>query len=257
VLAAASLLLVGAYLTWSWLREEPAPVTLRQAAARFHRQHAGADSTEAAFTPPEGVYEYRGHGSDKISFPPLEQRHGPGIPGTVVHGRDGCWTLRIDYSSNHWGSWTFCPSDGGLTERSEESFQRWDLGVTNIENRSEFECAAPTLVPGMRRGDVWQQRCVGTSDRIEGTTVSEGPLRYLGKETLRVGDARIDAYHLVQIRHVSGTQLGTLHADLWVAPDGLLLRLQQTIAVSSPSPIGDIDYDESTDFTLQSLEPRR
>lgn len=257
VLATLPVLLIGGYFAWDWLREEPHPVTLRQAAARFHERHGRPASAGDAFTPAEGVYDYRGRGSDRISFPPLEQRHGPRIPGTVIQGDDGCWTLRVDYSSNHWGNWTFCPRDGGLTQRSEQSYQRWDLGVTSVANRSRFTCTAPTLVPDMQPGDRWRQRCVGENDSIEGTTISQGPLRYVGKEVLRVGDAQVEAYHLVQTRDVSGPQRGSLHADLWVAPDGLLLRLRQSIAVSSPSPIGDIDYEETTDFTLQSLRPRR
>jgi hypothetical protein len=108
----------------------------------------------------------------------------------------------------------------------------------------------------MRPGDSWKQRCVGTNDRIEGTTISQGRLRYIGKERVRVGDALVTTYHLVKVRSVSGTQRGTLREDLWLAPDGLLVRLRHLIAVSSPSPIGDIDYDEKTDFSLQSLQPR-
>ena len=256
LLAASSVFLIGAYFTWDWLREDPRPVTLRQAATRFHERHGGPASAGSAFTPPEGIYDYRGQGSDRISFPSLEQAHGPGIPGTVIHGDDGCWTLRVDYSSNHWGDWTFCPTDGGLTQPSEQSYQRWDLGVTSVENRSEFTCTAPWLLPDMQPGDQWKQRCVGQNNRIEGKTVSQGQLRYVGKETLTIGDARVDAYHLVQTREVSGTQRGSLHANLWLAPDGLLLRLRQSIAVASPSPIGDIDYEENTDFSLQSLQPR-
>jgi hypothetical protein len=109
----------------------------------------------------------------------------------------------------------------------------------------------------MQPGDVWQQRCTGTNDSIDGVTTSAGPMRFVGIETVRVGNDRVAAYHLLQRREVSGGQTGTLRADLWFAPDGLPLRERHTVAVATSSPVGSIDYRETTDFALVSLTPQR
>jgi hypothetical protein len=256
-LVSAALLLVGGYLAWGWLREDATPVSLEDASKRFEREHSGAAQGGAPLQPAEGVYRYRGHGSDHLSAPPLTQDHGPGMPGTVTHTTDGCWTFRIDYSSNHWEDWEYCARDGGLRERSGRTFQRWDLGVSTIDNHSTFRCeSSRTLVADMQPGDEWLQTCSGKNDSIAGTTTSAGPMRFIGVETVRVGKERVSAYHLEQRREISGGQEGTLLAELWFAPDGLPLRERHTISVTTSSPIGSIDYQETTDFALTSLTPR-
>jgi len=61
----------------------------------------------------------------------------------------------------------------------------------------------------------------------------------------------------VQHRDVTGSQRGTETSEYWLAPNGLPLRERHTIAVKSGSPLGDVTYDEVTDFHLQALEPQR
>jgi hypothetical protein len=248
---------LGGYLAWHWLRYDATPVSLAQAGARFQRERPAGAQGAAPLVPAEGVYRYRGHGSDRLSVPPLSQSHGPGMPGTITHNGTGCWTLRLDYSSNHWQDWGYCARNGGLDERSGRTFQRWDLGVTSVSNQSSFSCRSHTLRPAMRPGDRWTQTCTGTNSAIPGATTSQGPMRFVGIETLSIGGRRVRAYHLVQERRVTGSQRGSLHADVWFALDGLPLRERHTISVASPSPIGDVNYDEVTDFTLAALAPRR
>ncbi len=256
VALAAVVVVVAGYFAWNWLREDATPVSLDAASRRFERDHRGAAQGAGPLEPAEGVYRYRGHGSDHLSAPPLTQDHGPGMPGTVTHTADGCWTFRIDYSSNHWQDWLYCVQDGGLEERDGHTFQRWDLGVSTIDNRSTFTCRSRTLIADMQPGDQWRQTCTGKNDSIAGTTTSTGPMRFVGIETVRVGKAQVSAYHLVQRREISGGQEGTMRAELWFAPDGLPLRERHTISVATASPIGSIDYQETTDFALTSLTPR-
>jgi hypothetical protein len=257
VLLALPLVPIGAYVAWGWLREPARPVSLSEAGIRFHREHPGVAQGAGPLTPSEGVYQYIGHGSDKISVPPMSQSHGPTIPGTITHGSGSCWTLRVDYSSNHWQDWTYCPRNGGLDEQAGRTFQRWDIAVTSIDNRSSFVCRSRTLVPGMQAGDSWTQTCIGNNSSIPGTTTSSGLMRFLGIETLRIGADRVRAYHLLQHRQVTGSQRGTLISNEWFAFDGLPIREQHTLKVVSPSPIGDITYREVTNFRLADLHPRR
>ncbi len=250
VVVLVALLPVSAYLAWGWLREGASPVPLSQAGARFRRGHPGTAQGAGPLTPAEGVYQYIGEGSDHISVPPLSQSQGPGMPGTITHLASACWNFRIDYSSHHWQDWTYCPRNDGLDEQAGRTFQRWDLGVTSVDNNSSFTCRSRTLVPGMQPGSSWNQTCTGNNSSVSGTTTSSGLMRFVGIETLRIGAERERAYHLVQQRQISGSQRGSLKADEWFAADGLPLRERHRISVSSPSPIGDVTYDEVTDFTL-------
>jgi hypothetical protein len=248
---------VGGYLAWGWLREGASPVSLADASKRFTSDHPGGAQGGGPLVPAEGVYQYRGHGSDHLSVPPLTQAHGPGMPATVTHITGGCWTFRLDYSSNHWQDWTYCPRGGGLDELGGRTFQRWDLGLSSVENRSTFTCSrSTTLSAGMQPGDRWKQTCVGRNDSISGVTTSSGSMRFVGIDNVRVGTKRVASYHLVQRRQVSGGQRGTLRADVWLSPDGLPLRERHVISVATSSPVGDIDYEETTDFSLASLVPR-
>jgi hypothetical protein len=238
------------------MREDAEQVSLTEASRRFEQAHPAVSGDGGTLAPAEGVYEYRGHGSDKLSVLPFEQTHGPIMPGTVEHN-DGCWTFRIDYSTHHWQDWTYCPRpEQGLNERAGRTFQRWDIGVTSIDNHSTFECTSPILVPGMKRGDHYPQVCTGTNDQIEGSTTSAGGTRYLGLDEIVIGGERVQAYHLVQHRKVTGAQRGTERSEYWLAPNGLPLHEKHTITVKSGSPIGDVTYTEKTDFVLQALQPR-
>jgi hypothetical protein len=250
-------LLVAGVTTIFLSREDAEQVSLADASRSFEQAHPAVAADGGTLAPAQGVYEYRGHGTDKLSVLPFDQSHGPTMPGTVVHTKDGCWRFRIDYSTHHWQDWTYCPRpDLGLDERSGRTFQRWDIGVTSIDNHSSFTCVSPTLVRGMKRGDRWAQRCEGGNDQIEGTTTSAGTTRYAGTTTVVVGGERVRAYHLIQHRKVTGSQRGTETSEYWLAPNGLPLHEKHTISVSSGSPLGDVRYDENTDFRLEALRPR-
>ena len=249
-------LLVAGVATILLTREEATPVSFRDASRRFEQAHPAVSANGGMLAPAEGVYEYRGHGSDKLSVLPFEQAHGPTMPGTVVHGKS-CWTFRIDYSTHHWQDWTYCPRpDHGLNEKAGRTFQRWDIGVTSIDNHSKFACTSPILVPGMQRNDRFPQVCKGRNDQIPGETTSAGGTRYLGMTNVVVGGEKVPAYHLVQHRKVTGSQRGTERSEFWLAPNGLPLREKHSIEVKSGSPLGDVTYTEITDFRLQALHPR-
>jgi len=253
------LVLVGVFVLPLVFREEAQPVSLADAEERFREEHPGVLEGERPLVPAEGVYEYRGSGVDRLSVLGLEQQQGPVMPATVTHDGDDCWTLRIDYSDKHWQDWRYCVIDAGaaLDEAAGTTWQRWDLGVTAIENLTESRCRGDVLRATMEPGDEWRQQCDLTNDQVDGSTVSAGPVRYLGVVDVDVGDATVPAYHLRRERELTGAQQGTERSDLWIAPNGLPVRQHRVITLSSPSPVGDITYDEDTDYRLTSLAPRR
>ena len=245
---------VFAYL---WSRSGARPVSVDEARRRFESGHA-TPGAAGRFVPAEGVDAYTGSGSESLSSPPKSQSEGPSIPGTVTHRDDGCWTLRLDYSSNHWREWTFCVRNDQLTEVANQVFQRWDFVVSTIDNLATMTCSPPNviLVPDPTPGATWPASCSGTNSQIEGTLVSAGTHRYIGTASERVDGETIDAFHFRDRRTVTGSQTGTERFDFWLAPTGLPVRGRQRIEVESDSPIGRVTYRQESAFSLVSLVPR-
>ena len=49
--------------------------------------------------PAQGLYRYRGSGTDQLVTPPKEQTEGPEMPATVRQQSNGCWTFRTSAES--------------------------------------------------------------------------------------------------------------------------------------------------------------
>lgn len=213
---------------------------------------------QAVLRPPQGVYLYRGSGTDQLDVPPKSQSQGPDMPASVTHRPDGCWTFRIDYSTNHWQTWDYCPRDGGLDEVGGTTFQRWDFGVYVNESTSTFTCVdSPTIKAKQEPGDVWQQSCSGTTTGTEGTTNSAGPYRYVGDETLHIGTERVTTHRYHRERTTSGNQSGSEQSDVWFAADtGLPVRNERRIEARTGTVIGEVLYTEEGRFELTDLSPR-
>ena len=231
------------------------PVSVNQAISRFHSD----PSAEPGTHPPPGVYSYQGTGTDSLSLPPLSQAEGPTLPGTVEVQTDGCWSFRIDYSTNHWQSWTYCARPSGLVETGGQVWQRWMVGPLAETNLSTLRCS-PALVsiPSAPAVDtVWPARCTGTSTQIHGTFVSVGSTRFLGQPVLTIAGHKIPSVHIEVQWTLSGPQVGTERDDLWYdAQTGLPLQNRRTIHVRTATPFGRSTYTENGEFVLRSLTPQ-
>jgi hypothetical protein len=242
-----------------WRRSGAHQVSTDEARRRFAASSSTQPANPEVLRPAAGVYSYRGTGTERLSLPPKTQAQGPGMPATVTHRRDGCWTFRIDYSSQHWQTWVYCPRAGGLVEMGGETFERWDFVVTKYDSTSTFTCDPPSVIirAGMQPGDAWQQSCRGTSSGTEGETVTSGPFRFVGEETVTVGGTAVRAYRFHQERTLTGSQRVTQSADLWFAEqDGLPLRNDREQTVHTDTVVGASTYTERGSFTLTSLVPQ-
>jgi len=254
VVVFAAALGVFAYL---WSRSGARPVDLDDARRRFLEDRVATDGPDGPFTPPEGVYTYTGSGSESLSSPPKSQAEGPEMPGTVVHGTDGCYTFRLDYSTNHYRVWKLCADESGLRETGGTVFQRWDFVVSTIDTLEQTRCDPPAVViaADMAPGDRWESRCEGDNSAIAGRTVTDTVHRFVGWDRVRVGDERLDAMHLRNRAVVSDAQTGTESFDLWITVDGLIVKGRQRIVVDSDSPIGQVTYTQEGEFSLVSATP--
>lgn len=236
------------------------PVTIDEARQRADEAGQGTElSTDAVdFRPAAGIYEYRGEGTERLDRPPTNQSQGPEMPGTVTHLDDRCWRFRIDYSTNHWQSWDYCASAGGLTEHAGQFFQRLDLVVTVVETLSTFTCEPPAdaIRLDQEAGDQWTQECRGASEGTTGEVVSTGPYTFVGPGVLEIGGRDVDALHYRRTRELSGGQTGTEDIEVWFDADtGLPLKNQRNITVRSDSLIGGVTYEEDGSFALVSTTP--
>jgi hypothetical protein len=259
LVAVAAGLTATVAIGWVVLRAgQPGPPSVPDAVERF-QDHAEDTAPSPTPRPPAGVYTYRGEGHEHLSFPPLDQQDGAELPGTVTHGRGGCWTFRIDFNQGHWQGWHYCPSaDGrGVVERGGDSGQRWNLGVNGLENTSHFTCEDNPVLWDAAAGDEVDHRCTGTNTAIDGSTTSEGTWRYRGSTSMTIGGQVIEVLHVVGHRHLSGSQEGEEATESWFRPDGLLVRYERDIEVHTDSPIGEITYTESGWFELTDLDAQR
>lgn len=257
----ASILVLGAgAFVVAWLKTGAHQVSIDDAKRRFEKDSSTLPAQPHVLRPPAGVYTYVGKGNEHLSFPPKNQAQGPNMPATVTHRANGCWVLRIDYSSNHWQTFDYCPRGKGLAETGGQTFERFDFVATKVDTTATVTCVpeAPTVLPDMQPGQRWDQRCTGTNTAISGQLTTSGPYTFVGQESVDVGDTSVPAYHFHQERTLTGAQTGTQRADLWFdTRTGMPLRNEHKLVVRSDSPIGKITFTETGNYVLASLTPQR
>ncbi len=255
--AVVVLLGAGAAVVVALTRNRARPVSISDAQRRLP---STTGREVAAGRPAPGVYEYRGSGTERLSLPPLSQKEGPTIPGSVVWaGAAGCWRFRLDFSTNHWQDWTYCRQGNDVVERGGRSWQRWMIGPQAFTNLTTSRCDPGTMVLPTPRtpGQEWSARCAGTSGQVKGVGVSAGPYRFVADEDLKVGGTTVRAAHFLRLRTMTGAQQGTERSDVWFAADtGLPLRNRRTIRAKTDTVVGSSTYTEVGQFELVSLHPR-
>ncbi|MBK9178390.1 MAG: hypothetical protein IPM45_02250 [Acidimicrobiales bacterium] len=209
--------------------------------------------------PAQGVYTLTGSGSEKLSFQTTGQTIGPTLTATVTWRGDSCWDLRIDYNANHWQTWRYCIEGDHVVDEGGAVFQRIDLVVAHPESLSISACEPP--VPSLRRGatagTTWDDTCTVVTDG-RGRSELIGTVTFLGDEAVTVAGEEVSAGHNRYERRYSGAQRGHGVLDTWFATDtGLPLRSRWELQITSGSPIGDVTYTESGEWTLDSLTPRQ
>jgi len=252
------LALGGGVIAYAWGGRGAGEASVSDALSRFRRSN---DQGTAGFLQPEsGVYTYRGTGTEALSVLNLEQHWGPKVPATVSKTSPNCWRLRIEYSTNHRQEFDYCTRGSTLLEMGGRTAQRFDFGVTKVDDLTEFTCRPPGVAVRVDavRGDRWKQTCTGGSKQQGTTVTSSGTNRFLGIRRMKVAGQEIEAYAYRVDRRLTGDQTGTEHNELWFAVgSGLPVRYLRNTRVDSPSPIGSVTYSEQGILTLAVLHPSR
>lgn len=256
-LAVIVLVVVGGYSgVRYWVgRGQGHEVTVDDAAMGFT---PGAAGTADAVRPAQGVYRYRGTGTETLSAFGANQAQGPEIPGTVTWRPNGCWTIRIDFNSNHHETDTYCATVDGLTAGTRVTFSRWSIAVITQTTIETVVCdPVPIIVPTtLTGGATTTQACTSTNTQAAGTTDYTGTYTVIGKENVVVGKETVSTVHIRSSVALTGAKTGSTTTDLWFETStGLPVRNTRRIEVHSPSPIGSVTYNERGTFRLVSLTP--
>jgi hypothetical protein len=132
-----------------------------------------------------------------------------------------------------------CRSARGIVEQSSEEVHDFFGKV----DRTSYRCtnARSTFT------------CVSQHGRELGVAVD------LGRETITVGDTRVDAVHVRTTAQISGGDRGTETVEWWFAPNRAApVRIAFSSRTSRKEPIiGAAHYRERAELRLASLEPLR
>lgn len=261
LLVIVAVLVVGGVVFWAviWRNRGADEASRSEVLERFRSEQRSTEETADLLRPAPGVYSYQADGEEGLSILNTRQRWGPAMPATVVRGENGCWNLRLEYSTLHWREFRYCADQRVLDEVGGTIYQAFDFGAV-VGETTEFVCDPP--VPSIRldagSGDHWPARCTGETVTQKSTVVSEGTNTFVGHEQVDIGGTSVDALRYRQERTLSGAQTGDEVTEYWYAArDGMMLRCTHRATVVSPSPIGDVTFSASGSFRLSSLDPTR
>jgi hypothetical protein len=250
-------LVVTAVALWNRVTVEPVSMDAARERADLDRDSV---APAAPLVPAEGVYQYRGEGTERLDKPPKTQPQGPDIPGTVTRLEGNCWRFRVDYNTNHWQSWDYCATDAGLTEEAGAFFQRLELGPVAVDTTSTYTCSPPAVAIQLDQaaGDEWRHTCTGISTGSDEEITSTGPYTFVGEEGIDVDGRTVATLHYHRLRTLGGPQSGTEDVDLWFdTATGLPVKNSRVLTVQSGSVLGGVTYTERGTFTLASSTPTR
>lgn len=258
LIAVVAVVLLTGSLRYAF-RSHPGAKSVDSAVEQF-RSNASTPRVPSDFTrPAAGVYTARGHGTERISFPPNTQVDGAVMPVTVRAVAGGCWAWRIDYNTAHWHEYDFCPRGTGVVLTGDRNSQSWDFGVSHVANLGTFtyDPPSPTVVESARVGESFPNDSTGTNTAVTGTSTASGSATVAGVGELDVGGTRVRAVHQHRVQTLTGSQRGRVDEDWWFASGtGLPLQVRRSYTLRSASPLGDITYTESGAWKLDSLRAR-
>jgi hypothetical protein len=241
-------------------REHPGPRSLNSAMNAFKGEASTTLGVSPGYQfPAAGVYELRGQGSERISFPPNSQDDGKVMPASVNYLANNCWRWHVDYNVAHWEEYDFCPRGRQLVLIANRNSQTWDFGTLKFTNLARFTCPLTSTVLPERPdpNETLHWSCTGSNTAVAGHSVTTTLTRIVAIETLRIGSVVVPTVHQHQRATVSGAQRGSVVEDWWFeTASGLPVRIERRITISSSSPIGTVTYNEAGSWQMVSPKPR-
>lgn len=257
VIGVVAVLLAGAAF-WFFVGREPAvQLSDDEALSEFRAGEAGAaaPSSTAPGRPAAGVYAATASGTESIGLPGFDETLGPNAPVTVTHGEGGCYTFRVDLNSQHWRSWTFCPSasaDFALVELRSWTARR--APGLDLDTLTTYTCDRPLDVrwQGAAAGATRTGACSGRSDLDDAVTLDAAEAEVLEAATATIGSETIEVQRLRIDDTFSQAQTGYEVGEWWFDADsGLPVR----VAIEAELSGGSGSYAEDFVLELSTLVP--
>ncbi len=245
-----ALVAAAAAAVWFLVLRSPAtPVGLRQALL-LYRHDARDDGRDdgRANMPPPGVYRYRTRGGEQLSFGGIDRSFPAGTEMIVTPGT--CTTVSWEPLAQHTEGMEVCRSHGALDVRTTTSYEQ----IAGATTTTVITCPAGTWLvpPEPDRTSRWTSTCHDGRQAVTATGA------VVGATTVDVGGQRVPALHTRLTLQFHGTERGDNPNDFWVAPDGLILRQRESVALSQTAgPLGTVRYTERMAVALESLAPLR
>jgi hypothetical protein len=226
-----------------WARGLATPVGAERAAASYPTGAAGSGGGVPGPRPPTGVYRYRTSGYERIDRFGVERAY-PAETVRVITWRGGCrWRETVPVFTQHVETYDFC-ARGADAEDFAYSTRLTYFLVPGVQR---FACApvGRRLLAGQPPGAARGWRCA------EGSSTSANTTIFVGPETVQTAAGPIATRHLRLITALSGQSEGGAVRDLWLDPDGLVVREDRQVSLRVRSRfVGTLTYEERASFLL-------
>lgn len=222
------------------------------AVAREARKNA--PEVERGLRPVPGTYTYRVRGTEGVSaLGGAEHSFGPEAPAVVQLEGTGCeWTIQFVYAKEHDVTSRYCTDEGGTRLLETNTIVKF-FGYKEVVDQPCTGKATWLVRTGAQPGDsVPAFTCANDKRSTTHHPVIQEPVDApqidgIDPETLTfVKDSIV----------VGGSAKGTNPIETWFAPSGLPVKIHEISKVSSPSILGDTDYDLDITAELVSSTPK-
>jgi hypothetical protein len=247
---AAALMVAAADAFLLWARVLATPVGPERAAVTFLASGAGpSDGPAPGPRPPPGVYRYRTTGHERIDRFGVDRIY-PAETVRVISWRGGCrWRETVPIFTQHVETYDLCAGGADADDFAYSTSLTYFL----VPGVQRFACApvGRRLLTGERPGGTRSWRCV------EGTSVSANTSVYVGRETVETAAGPVATRHVRLLTALSGRSSGGAVRDLWLDPDGLVVKEERAVSLKVRSAfVGLLTYDERASFLLPSTAER-
>jgi hypothetical protein len=238
---AVALLVAAADVFLLWGRGLATPVGPERAAASFLAAPPAGELPGPR--PPAGVYRYRTSGYERVDRFGVERTY-PAETTRVISWRGGCrWRETVPIFTQHVETYDFCATG----DDAEDFAYATSLTYFLVPGVQRFACApvGRRLLAGRPPGSSRTWRCA------EGASVSANTTVYVGPETVHTPAGPVATRHLRLLTALSGQSSGGAVRDLWLDPDGLVVREDRQVSLQVSSGfVGRLTYDERASFLL-------
>jgi hypothetical protein len=226
-----------------WGRGLATPVGPERAAASFLAGRPAPAGRLPGPRPPAGVYRYRTSGFERVDRFGVERAY-PSETVRVISWRGGCrWRETVPIFTQHTETYDFCATGADADDFASSTSLTYFL----VPGTQRFACApvGRRLLTGMRPGTARRWRCV------QGSSVSANTTIYVGPDTVQAPAGPVPTRHLRLITALSGQSSGGAVRDLWLDPDGLVVKERRQVSLRVRSPfVGTLTYEEQASFLL-------